>query len=512
MLSKLLAVLVVFLIAILLPSSPAQAQCGGPFLELSPEYGIPGTDVTVYGHDFAAGVLVDIYYDGDPIATGRTSSNGDFTLMITVPEGCQGHYQVFVKGKYASVDTYFTVKPGLMVRPDNGPPGATVIVEGKGFASNEGGIELLYYYLDGSYEMIDSDIMANAKGSWEASFQIPASAKGKHKIDAQAAVSHLYEVQDAIFTVTAGISVDESWGIVGDSIKMTGSRFTAYEKGIRILFDGQAVAAGIRADSGGEWEASFDVPEMPAGEYTVTAEGEQTRKEDLGALSFQIEPDIALSPAEGHVGTNLTVTGHGFAASEDVNVMYDGSTLETTETNGEGSFELTFPVPESQYGQHQVAAGYAGENRATAVFAMESNHPDAPALISPSSNGRVGLIGRRVTPTFEWSPVSDDSGVHYRLQIATSDDFVASSLIDSATGLTETSYTLNRTLPYGTYYWVVQAVDGAQNESPWTAARRFHVGLLPLWAFIVIIVAVVVFLGALIAARVRRRIIYYDRW
>ena len=512
LLSRLLVVFVVCLIGVALPPLPAQAQCGQPFLELSPEYGLPGTDVTVYGHDFTADVLVDIYYDGDPIATGRTSSNGAFTVMITIPESCQSHYQVFVQGKYASADTYFTVKPGLTVSPDNGPAGATVTVEGKGFACNEGGIELLYY-LDGSYETIGSNITANAKGSWESSFQVPASDRGKHKLDAQGAISHLYEVVDATFQVTAGISTDKSAGYVGDTVTMTGSRFTGYEKGIQILFNGQAVATDIRANSGGEWEASFVVPEIPAGEHTITAQGAQTRRQDVGELSFQIEPDIALSPTAGHVGTDLMVTGHGFAASEDVNIMYDGGTVGTAETNGQGSFEISLPAPESQYGEHQVAAGYAGENRATAVFTMESNHPDAPALISPSNNGRVGLIGK-ATPTFQWSEVSDDSGVHYRLQIATSDDFVASSLVASVTGLTETSYTLNATeaLPQGTYYWIVQAVDGAQNESPWTPPRPFRVGLLPTWAFILVIVAVVVLIGVAIRALLVRRAIYYDRW
>jgi hypothetical protein len=361
--------------------------------------------------------------------------------------------------------------------------------------------------------MIQGNITANGKGSWEATFEIPSSTRGAHKLDAQGAVSRAYEVEDTTFQVTASTSLDRSTGFVDDTVTMTGSRFTGYEKGITILFDGQAVATDVRANSGGEWEASFLVPEMPAGEYSVTAEGDQTNQQDVGELSFQIEPDIALSPAEGHVGTNLTVTGHGFAASQDVNIMYDGGTVETAETNGQGSFEISFPAPASQHGEHQVAAGYAGENHASAIFTMESNHPDRPVLMSPADRSRVGLIGKE-TPTFEWSEVSDDSGVHYRLQIATSGDFVASSLVASVTGLTEASYTLDDTqaLPNGTYYWTVQAVDGAQNESDWTAARSFRVGLLPLWAFIVVIVAIVVLLGVLIRARVRRRIIYYDRW
>jgi len=58
----------------------------------------------------------------------------------------------------------------------------------------------------------------------------------------------------------------------------------------------------------------------------------------------------------------------------------------------------------------------------------------------------------------------------------------------------------------------VQTVDGADNESGWSAVRSFRVGLMPLWAFVVIIVAVVVLLAALITVRVRRRIIYYDNW
>ena len=516
MLSRLVIALVVCLIAIALPTASAQAQCGGPSIELSPEYGVPGTRVTVYGHYFTAGKLVDIYYDGTLIVMDvRADSGGDFAYTFNIPEGCQRQYQVLADAGDAEVDTYFNVKPGLAVSPDNGTPGTTVTVEGKGFAANEDGIELLYY-LNDSYETVDSLIVANAKGSWEATFQIPVSTRGKHKLDAQGAVSQLYEVEDAIFTVTAGISLEESVGLVGDTIAMTGSRFAPYEKGITILFDDRPVATDIKANSKGEWQASFEVPEMPAGDYRVTAEGDQTRQEDVGELSFEIEPDIVLSPTAGHVGSNLTVTGHGFAPGEDVNIMYDGGMLGTAETDGQGSFETRFPVTESQYGQHQVAAGYSGENRASAIFTMESNHPDAPTVVSPSDNSRVGLVGK-ATPKFEWSAVSDDSGVHYRLQIAASANVTAVGFVDpiiAVPGLIGTSYTLNDTqaLSSGTYYWIVQAVDGAQNESPWTSPRPFRVGLLPTWGFALIIVAIAVLIALLIRALVRRRAIYYDRW
>jgi len=205
---------------------------------------------------------------------------------------------------------------------------------------------------------------------------------------------------------------------------------------------------------------------------------------------------------------NLTVAGYGFATDEDVDVMYDGIQVETAETNDKGSFDVSFPVPESKYGARQVKAEDGAENEATTIFTMESDPPPIPELISPPDGSRVGFIGR-VSPTFEWSEVSDDSGVYYRLKIATSADVAAAAGIVAVTGLTETSYTLERTLSYGTYYWIVQAVDGAENESGWTEARSFRAGLLPLWAFIVIIVVIVVLIGTLVYFFVIRKRVYY---
>ena len=520
LLSRLLVVLTVCLIAIALPAVPAQAAICLPYgIDLSPKNGPPGTEVTISGHDFAADKLVDIYYDGTLIVWGYTDSSGYFTLRFTVPEGCTGPYEVLAKVGRADlgtveVHTYFTVRPGLTVNPEEGPAGTNVTVTGHGFAKNEAGIELMYY-LNGSYDPVERDIAADANGSWQANFTIPTSTREEHKLDAQGTISKLFEVKDAVFRVTAEISIDRSSGFVGDSITMTGGKFAAYEKGIEILFDGQAVVAGIKADGGGNWEATFQVPDMPAGEYSVTAEGEQTKREDLIELSFQIGPHIVLSAYEGYAGMDLTVVGHGFAASEDVVVTYDGNQVATAQTDPNGDFEASFIVPESEHGEHKIAAGYAGENHANAIFTMESNPPAAPTLVSPSSRSRLGFMGS-VTPTFEWSAVSDDSGVRYSLQVAVSDNLTAGGeFVDpivSVTNLAETSYTLAEALPRGTYYWIVQAIDGAENESDWTAIRSFRVGLLPMWTFILIIVAIVVLLGALIRMLVRRRSLYYDRW
>jgi hypothetical protein len=526
-LSLLLVVLAVCLVAIALPTAPIQANGGGAHITLSPHYGVPETTkVTIYGYNFTADDWVDIYYDGDWIDDVRTDGDGDFSrVTFEVPEGCTGDHEVLAEDEHdITAHADFTVEPGLTISPEEGTVGTTVTVEGHGFAEEEEDIEVMYY-LNGSPEVVVENIEANEDGWWIESFQIPPSHQGDHEIDAEGDESQDYDVEGATFEVIPAISIidelsgstiDEPSGAVGESIAMTGSGFYADDRYIKILFAGEEAETEpeiIRADDNGYWEASFKVPLMPIGEYSVTAEGEWTQKEDINELSFEIKPGLVLSPDEGHVSMNLTVTGGGFAANKNVVIKYDGSEVETGRTNAEGSFEASFLVPESQHGARLVTAEDAAGNNATAIFTMESAAPDTPELISPPDGSRVGFIGN-VRPTFEWSEVFDDSGVYYSLQIAASANVTASGFTDpivSIPNIVGINYTLQKTdaLPYGTYYWIVQAVDGAENAGNWTVAHSFRAGLLPLWAFILIIVAVVAGIGAAVYFFVIRKRIYY---
>ena len=63
--------------------------------------------------------------------------------------------------------------------------------------------------------------------------------------------------------------------------------------------------------------------------------------------------------------------------------------------------------------------------------------------------------------------------------------------------MTSISFTSGK-LALGTYYWRVKAIDGAYNESAWSATSVVKVGLIPLWAFIIIIaIGFLVMVGAI---------------
>ncbi len=490
---RLAIILALCLMAVPSLAMPAAGEDGTPYILLSISSGVPGDEVTVTGGNFTTGEWVRVYYylDDEPreqVGENQFVEDGGFQFTFEVPDTYSGLHSVraYIAASLQATTT-FTVQRGLTVDPEEGQVGDTVTVTGRGYGPYE-----IRLFFGGQRVLEDVTIEADGTGRWEHEFEIPPSVGGSHRIDTIPAAT-----RDAEFTIGPGIRLNPTSGSPGQPIAATGGGFRANESTIKVMFDGEELETGIGADNRGQWAGSFDVPEMPAGEYTVTAEGQQTT--DAPERTFEIVPGIDISPDEGHVGINVTATGRGFAADEDVTVFYEGEVALNATTNEHGSFEVMFPIPESRFGEREVTAedGEGNKTAVPAIFTMESDPPETPELYSPIDGQRVGFA-RSVRPAFEWEEVFDLSGVYYSLQISTSANVTTQGFVEPVMtweGLTG-NYTLERdeALPHGRYYWIVQAVDGAQNESGWSDPESFRAGRLPLWALIVIIVIVV--LGA----------------
>ena len=119
-----------------------------------------------------------------------------------------------------------------------------------------------------------------------------------------------------------------------------------------------------------------------------------------------------------------------------------------------------------------------------------------PELISPTPGSTVSP-----TPTFEWTSVSDPSGVTYTIQVDNDPDFFSPE-VDVA-GLTDNTYT-SSALADGTYYWHVQAVDGVGNVGDWSGEWNFTV--VPMGAVGVLLMPLLLLLPfALLLRRQNRR-------
>jgi len=524
--------------AIPIMATPVEAHPGFSLSggSISGGKGYVGDEITIYG-DYD-GSPVWIYYElynkdeddwpywkvsGDYDEIGKVY---DYDKDIEIPESCMGEHEIRVcydDDPDKEIETLeFSVYPSIEIDEGEGPAGTEVEVTGFGWDENESEIKIRFYLKDPGTAHLDDDdyyevvaskeIKVDDYGSWEGvTFKVPPSSKGNHWIYAvgdKADDIEDDEIGGVKFEVMPGISLDKESGGFGETITVTGSGFGKSESGIQILFDGTSVAKNIKADDDGLWTGTFEVPEAAKGKYDITAKGASTPQGDIDEVEFEVKPGLKLEPTEGHVGTSLTISGGGFPANKSVTVTYDGVSKGSSTTSSKGSFSgISFEATHTQTThtvEHPVVATY-DTTTLTLNFTMESLAPAKPTLSLPVNASRVGLFGKQ-TATFEWAAVTDDSGVSYNLQVATSADFA--QVLISKGGLSEASYTLTKeeALAYGTYYWRVKAIDGAQNDSGWTTAYSFKSGLLPLWAFIAIVALIVVLIGALVFVfGIRRR-------
>ncbi len=92
-----------------------------------------------------------------------------------------------------------------------------------------------------------------------------------------------------------------------------------------------------------------------------------------------------------------------------------------------------------------------------------------PQLLNPADSATQVSS----SPILEWTSVTN--AVSYKLLVATSSAFLASSIIVNQNGLTSHSFQLSNLLPNKTYYWKV-AASTATYSTNFTTARRFTTG------------------------------------
>ena len=102
----------------------------------------------------------------------------------------------------------------------------------------------------------------------------------------------------------------------------------------------------------GNFTTTFTIPESYRGDHNVRADGDN----DSASLNFTVNPGLTVSPAQGPVGTDATVQGHGFAENEtgiELRYYLDGNyttIAQNITADDYGSWNWTFPIPSFRHG------------------------------------------------------------------------------------------------------------------------------------------------------------------
>ena len=505
---------VLSLLLVAIPASPALAA---RVIELDPEEGKIGDTITITGTGFTASTdtnerHVDIYFAKDEADTyddiddevntyeflrspliGYVDDDdeGEFETTFKVPaelnDGTDdedvepGTYYVYV----TIYNTYrikayaeFTVLAGgeITIDPDEGTVGTEVEINGTDFGDRE---DIFIEYDGEDIDIESGDEETDRNGDFEDTIIIiPESIAGNHTITVFGEDSGA-EVE-ATFTVEPEITVSPTSGTPETTVTVSGTGF-GNRSDFVIDLDRTEVATGT-TDRYGSFDTTFNVPALTSDTYDLEVWDEDDNSDEVEFTIAAIT--VNLNPTTGHVGTEATVSGAGYAAGGTVTIEYDATEIATATVKSDGTFSTTFTVPISQYGTHDVTV--SGDTTEEFTFTMESQAPPIPRPLLP----QMGVKAEQPVH-FDWESVTDNSlPVTYSLQIATRYDFAALSIVFEKTGLTESEYTITEAEKLSSvskeepYYWRIKAIDGASNESEWTGAGEFYTGVafaMPDW-------------------------------
>jgi hypothetical protein len=466
-----------------------------PSITIDLTEGVVGTSVIVKGTGFAASEeQVKVTFDSVAVKSGITAtSSGKWETSFLIPPAIAGNHIIDASGYTTSADSItnrtFIVKPNLVVKPTNGGVGTQVSVTGNGFNSAESSILVTY---DGT--QVRTALVADSTGSWSTTFTIPSSTQGNHIIDASGANTAASSITDVIFSVSPGISVQPNSVYVSDEIKVNGTGFASNESAIQVLLDNVQIKGDITADSSGQWAFSFTMPESVNGSHSLDAAGSTTSLTNVVDAVLVVKAKLVIRPTSGNASEKITISGTGFSKSKEISISYGGKTVPLDVTSDAyGGFSVSFTALEGINGKIAINVEDAQKVTAATSFTMETTAPDAPRVSSPKDGARVGFLGdTRVT--FDWTDVSDPSGVYYNLQIANKPDF-ATVMYDIAK-LPTSEYTLTEaeSLAPGEYYWRVKAIDKAGNSGTWVGPMVVKTAYMDMQKFALIVACIIIFI------------------
>lgn len=310
----------------------------------------------------------------------------------------------------------------------------------------------------------------NQLGEFTLSFVVPPSGRGLHLIKALDAD---YNTGSGLVLIESWIDLSKSEAAIGETVNINGTGFTPLAS-VNFYYNNtplEVIPANVKADITGSFSVSFAVPERFAGVYLVEVrQGDYINSQSLKAnVWLDINPEIGLGKLID-VGTQLNISGKGFKPNGQVDLQYDGVSLLKVSVDDKGTFFAQIVIPSSASASHSLILD-DGQNRIVREIWLENTPPPAPDITIPVSGEALD------DPfTFGWAGVSDSSGVTYTLQVASDSGF--GNILFELKDIKTSQYILadNQDINNSsadTFYWRVQAVDGAGNASAWSETGTF---------------------------------------
>ncbi len=378
-----------------------------PAATFSSSNGPVGSAIDAEFSGFAAGetIRIDWYETTSSYATVMTvpaSQLGSASVTFNAPESVYGYHRLTAtgvsSGKY--VNASFTIKAKIVLSETAGLRGDTVVATMTGHSGNST-INMKWYELPYSGTVIGSTT-SSALGSATYTFQIPENASyGDHKVESALTsgwgqANTLFSVQNGSGPLVATCDPSVTSGIAGAKVTID---CYGYQPGefVRIYWDTTATAqiAMVYAVSG-SGSATMYVPSTPGGEHTLIGVGATSGSES--SADFTVQSSLSLNTTSGAGGGYAFATLKGFAANENVNIVWhNGSSsinVYSATASSAGYATAFFTVPQLAGGTYTVEAqGQSSGFSASTQFNITKSVKLTPTVGKVGSNLTVAVAG-----------------------------------------------------------------------------------------------------------------------
>jgi hypothetical protein len=465
---------ILLLLAVFVPSLPVLAA---PVVILVPASGAVGTAITISGTVFDSykGDSIHIFFDATEIEKSPVviPQEAAFSVDFTIPaDATTGQHWIEVRSETTSTSmlakNFFTVEAiTLTLATPEGSVGDSINISGAGFYV---GKPVTIHFMNLTLDEIGT-VTASNTGDFTYQLTIPISAAGLHQIVASNDVGNRAETQ---FKVLPYLKLNYDSAGPGDPVSASGFGF-ASSSTVTIIF-GTFNVASVQTDELGSFIINFTVPSVQPYSYNIRAQDGQG---NFDTAKFTVTAGASLSQSVGATGSELTVNGTGFTPGQTITISYDDTPVPTVPTvvvtDNNGDFIATFTIPAGG-GKHVITVS-GGVTTKKYTFTLEKDPPPMPVLLLPMNNSLT-----KAESYFDWADVADISvPVTYILEVASDQNFASVNLFKI--GIQSSHYTLTEddiltaAFKSAPYFWRVQAVDGADNESEWSATWVFYVSV-----------------------------------
>ncbi len=274
----------------------------------------------------------------------------------------------------------------IAVSPTSGTVGTSILISGNGFAGRSA---IIHW----DNQIVLTGIPISETGELTCNLKVPTAYKGSHTIKITDDSNWTSSTASATFTVLPQITIFPYIGRMYTPVTVIGNGFSAFERDIRITWDGNVLPTSTTANHLGTWSINFDIPETTKGDHFISALSPSTKASEIGKVKFIVAPAAKVEPVSGPVGTEIKIDGFGFRTGEDgITITWDGDIIMCNIVGGgDGSWSATLNIPPSTQGYHTI--GVYGSSFTPKGIVPDTKFNVIPHIeLQPSSGNRGAKV------------------------------------------------------------------------------------------------------------------------